>query len=63
MRPSPGPQPVEPGKRKAPVQQRPGQAQAEFERSLERQPDRPQTLFNMGVLLLENRNDTEGTLE
>ena len=38
------------------------QALAEFERSLERQPDRGQTLFDMGILLLENRDDTEGAV-
>ena len=42
---------------------RPAEALAEFERSLELQPGHPQTLFNMGVVLLESRNDTEGAIE
>ena len=42
---------------------RPAEALVEFERSLELQPGHPQTLFNMGVVLLESRNDTEGAIE
>ena len=39
------------------------EARVEFERSLEVQPDQQQTLFNMGVLLLEHLNVTEGAIE
>ncbi len=35
---------------------------AAFERSLSIAPDHPQSLFNMGVVLLEERNDREGTI-
>ena len=33
-----------------------------FERSLSIAPNHPQSLFNMGVVLLEERNDTEGAI-
>lgn len=35
---------------------------AAFERSLSIVPDHPQSLFNMGVLLIEKRNDKEGAV-
>ena len=38
-------------------------AVAEFEKSLAIDPDHPQTLFNMGVVLLEERNDREGAIQ
>lgn len=38
------------------------EALAEFERVLESEPGHPQTLFNMGVVLLETQNDTEGAI-
>ena len=38
-------------------------AMVEFETSLAIAPNHPQTLFNMGVVLLENRNDREGAIE
>ena len=38
-------------------------AVAEFETALALQPNHPQTLFNMGVLLLEQRDDSEGAIE
>lgn len=38
------------------------EALAEFERVLELEPGHPQMLFNMGVVLLETRNDTEGAI-
>jgi len=41
---------------------RPAEALVEFERSLELEPGHPQTLFNMGVVLLETRSDTEGAI-
>ena len=38
-------------------------AVAEFEKSLAIDPDHPQTLFNMGVVLLEERDDREGAIQ
>ena len=38
-------------------------AAAEFEKSLSIDPTHPQALFNMGVLLLEERNDRAGALQ
>ena len=38
-------------------------AVAEFERSLAIDPDHPQTLFNMGVILLEERNGRQGAIQ
>jgi cytochrome c-type biogenesis protein CcmH/NrfG len=38
-------------------------AVSEFEKSLEIDPDHPQTLFNMGVILLEERNDRAGAIQ
>lgn len=38
-------------------------ALAAFERSLSINPSHPQTLFNMGVILLEERNDKDGAIE
>ena len=38
-------------------------AVAAFERSLSINPTHPQTLFNMGVVLLEERNDKDGAIE
>jgi tetratricopeptide (TPR) repeat protein len=42
---------------------RPIEALAEFERSLELEPGHPQTLFNMGVVMLESRSDTAAAIE
>ena len=39
------------------------QAIAEFRKSLEYDPNHPQGLFNLGVVLLEVKNDKQGALE
>ena len=38
-------------------------AVAEFEKSLAIDPDHPQTLFSMGVILLKERNDRQGAIQ
>ena len=41
----------------------PDAALSEFERSLDIQPNHPQTLFNIGIVLLEERGEVEGAIE
>jgi tetratricopeptide (TPR) repeat protein len=42
---------------------RPDEALVEFERALDEAPGHPQALFNMGVILLETRDDTAGAID
>lgn len=41
----------------------PDAALSEFERSLDIQPNHPQTLFNIGIVLFEERGEVEGAIE